>query len=159
MLFLEICRRFNSSKIPYMVVGGYALSLHGIVRATVDVDFVVSLKERHLGKAETILQELNLTSRLPITSKEVASFHAEYYRQRNLIAWSFTNLRNPIEQVDLLIFPPLKSLKKQIISVYGTKIPVATPESLLKMKTTSGRPQDKLDIIRLKELLNEKGKR
>jgi len=38
MLFYEICDAFKKNKIPYAIVGGYALALHGIVRATIDIE-------------------------------------------------------------------------------------------------------------------------
>ena len=146
----------NEVQVPYLVVGGYALALHGIVRATVDVDIVVSLKEKHLIKVEKVLHDLGLQSRLPIDAKEIAQFHKEFRVKRNLIAWSFVDFKDPTRQVDILIYPPIRLLKSEIISVHGTKIRVATKRSLLAMKQAADRPQDQLDIQKLKEALSEK---
>lgn len=158
MLLLELIGSFDREKIPYILVGGYALALHGIVRATMDVDFVVSLEESHLMKAEQALRELGLQSRIPVRAKDLAEFHEEYRKHRNLIAWSFVDFQNPSRQVDLLIYPPIRALKSEIISVHGTRIRVATKKALLKMKRAANRPEDQLDILRLEEALREEKK-
>lgn len=157
MLLYEIADAFEKEKVPYALVGGYALALHGIVRATVDVDFVVSLKEKHLEAAEKILLKLGLTSRLPLRAREVSQFHEEYRTKRDLIAWSFVDFKDPSRQVDLLIFPLIKDVKSELISVHGQKIRVATKKSLLAMKRLANRAEDQLDIKKLEEAIrNEK---
>jgi len=49
---VQITRRiavvFEKLKIPYYVVGSLASSLHGIPRATADVDLMADIKEQHL---------------------------------------------------------------------------------------------------------------
>lgn len=82
----------------------------------------------------------------------------EYRKERNLIAWSFVDSRNPSRQVDLLIYPPLRSLKSELISVHGIKIRVATKATLLEMKRAANREEDQLDIKRLEEALHAKKK-
>lgn len=157
MLFLRLIESFNKQKIPYVLVGGYALALHGIVRATMDIDLVVSLTENNLLKAEKVLKNLGLQSRIPVGAKEIAQFHEEYRTHRNLIAWSFVNFKDPTQQVDLLIHPPIASLKTQLISVHGLKVKTATKPCLLEMKQLSNRIQDQSDIQALKEAIeNEK---
>lgn len=156
MFLVDVATAFIDAKVPFTLVGGYALALQGIVRATVDIDFVVSLKIDHLKAAERALANLGLTSRLPITATDVAHFHEEYRTKRNLIAWSFVDFKNPSRVVDLLIYPPLSSVKAEIKVVAGIPIRVATKQSLLKMKLTANRAADQLDIINLQELINAK---
>lgn len=157
MFFLDLIKKFEEEKVPYILVGGYALALHGIIRATMDVDLVVNLTEPHLERAEQVLGSLGLQSRIPVTAKEISQFHEEYRKVRNLIAWSFVDYKDPTRQVDLLIHPPLRSLKSQLISVHGTKVRVATKKTLLNMKRVANRPEDQLDIARLEEaILDEK---
>lgn len=154
---MELVLAFESAHIPYVLVGGYALALHGIVRATVDIDLVISLRESELQKAEDALKRLGLTSRIPVSAKEIANFHEEYRTNRNLIAWSFVDYKNPARQVDLLLFPAIKSVQSQTIKVHGQSVRVATKKALLKMKELANRKEDQLDIEKLKEAIaNEK---
>lgn len=80
----------------------------------------------------------------------------EYIENRNLIAWSFVDFKNPTKQIDILINKDLKDLDIEYISFSGRKIPVASLKTLLKLKQEAGRPQDLVDIENIKRKLNEK---
>lgn len=155
MLILDLVSQLEAAKIPYVIVGGYALAFHQIVRATVDIDLVVSLKEPDLESVEKILNKLGLKSRIPVRAKDIARFHQEYRKERNMIAWSFVDFQDPTRQVDLLIDPPLKTIKSELVSVHGRKVRIATKKSLLGMKRAANRPEDQMDILRLEEALRE----
>jgi len=40
-----LLRFFNENKIPYILIGGFALDIHGIIRTTQDIDFIVPLED------------------------------------------------------------------------------------------------------------------
>jgi hypothetical protein len=50
-------------------------------------------------------------------------------------------------------------LRYEIMEIEGQKIRVATPESLLKLKENTVRPEDKVDALFLNELLKRREKR
>lgn len=60
MFIYEITDAFSAAKLKFAVVGGYALALHGLVRATMDVDFVLSLTKEDFELAEKTLQKVGL---------------------------------------------------------------------------------------------------
>lgn len=151
MLVYEITDVFSKKKIPFAIVGGLALAFHGIVRSTVDVDLVINLSGLHLEKAEQALKEIGLQSRIPVRAKDIAAFREEYIRDRNLIAWSFVDFKNPLRQVDILINLSLENLPHQTFKVGGVRIPVATLQALAEMKKTAGRPQDLVDLEKIYE--------
>ncbi|MCI0409391.1 MAG: hypothetical protein L0191_12675, partial [Acidobacteria bacterium] len=91
MLLLRVIRALNEARVPYAVVGGYAVALHGAVRGTVDVDLVIRFKAVDFQRTERALVSLGLQSRLPITAAEVFQFREEYLQNRNLRAWTFIN--------------------------------------------------------------------
>ena len=156
MLLYQISDAFQKEKLPFAIIGGYALALQGIVRATIDVDLVLHLKLADYQKAEKILKTLGLQSRLPISADDVIKMRKEYIENRNLLAWSFVDYNNHANQVDLLITTDLKQLKIDFVRVAGRKLPVASLESLLKLKTLSNRPKDQIDIQNIKEKLYAK---
>ncbi len=156
MLIYELIDHFDRAKLKYAIVGGYALALHGLVRATMDVDFVLFLKLEDYELAEKTLLKMGLQSRLPIRAQEVFKMRKEYIEKRNLIAWSFVDFKDPSKQVDILINKDLKDLKTEKISVGGRKISVVSLRQLLQMKIETGRPQDLIDIENIKAKLNEK---
>ena len=156
MLLYELTDAFEKAHLKYAVIGGYALALHGLVRATVDIDFILSLTQKDFELAEKVLAQLGLKSRLPVRAQDIIKMRKEYIENRNLLAWSFVDYKNPARQVDILITKDLKRLKVQTISVAGRKINVATLAELLKMKMEAGRPKDLIDIQSIKDRMNEK---
>ncbi len=159
MFLYEITDEFERQKLKYAIVGGYALAIHGIVRATMDVDIVLHLLQSQFELAELALKKLGLTSRLPIRAQDVIKLRKEYIENRNLIAWSFVDFQNPSRQVDILITKELSDLKPVKIKVGNRKINVASLEDLLKMKQEAGRDQDLIDVKNIREKLSEKKKK
>lgn len=156
MLLYEIVDILKKYKLKYALVGGYALALHGIIRATMDVDIVLNLTLSDFERAEKALMQIGLKSRLPIRAQDVIKMRKEYIENRNLIAWSFVDYQNPSRQVDILITENLSDLGVESISVSGRKISVVSLEGLLKMKLKANRDKDQLDIKLIKEKLSEK---
>jgi len=155
-MLYEVTDALSAAKLKYALVGGYALALHGIVRATVDIDLVLRLTQNDFELAEKALNKIGLQSRLPIRAQDVIKMRREYIENRNLIAWSFVDYKNPMRQVDILITKSFDELEVEKISVGGRKISVISLKELLKMKSEAGRPQDLLDIKNIKAKLNEK---
>ncbi|MHB1948967.1 MAG: nucleotidyltransferase domain-containing protein [Gammaproteobacteria bacterium] len=148
----KVCACFEKYKIPYAIVGGYAVALLGATRGTVDVDFITRLEEQIFLKIEEAFKSLGFVSRLPVTAKEVFMFRQEYIEKRNLIAWSFYNPRNPLEIVDIIITENLDDFTTVNRTLDGQKIKVLSKADLIRMKKKSGRPQDLIDIEALEKL-------
>lgn len=158
MFLYQVITEFKKNKVQYAVVGGFALALHGLVRATMDIDFVIKLDLKNFELAEQSLKNLGLTSRLPVRAQDVFKMRKEYIENRNLIAWSFANPTNPFEQIDIIITTDLSEIEIEPIAFSGLKIPVISLESLIEMKRQAGRPQDLLDIENIKRSLHEEEK-
>lgn len=152
MFIQRVCLALEKANVPYAVVGGYAVALHGAIRGTVDVDVAIQWSLKNLQNAEKAFKEMGLISLIPITAEIVFNFREEYIKNRNLIAWNFYDPSNPLNRVDLLINYDLGSQEtKKIETSLGT-IPILSLEELIKMKTASGRPQDLEDVKALKSL-------
>ena len=153
MTFLEkVCAALNKNNVHFAIVGGYAVALHGAVRGTVDIDFVVKWQLDTLSRAEESLTQMGLVSRLPLQASDIYYFRDEYIENRNLIAWNFYNPGNVAEQVDVIINFELADDMVKKINVGSTVIPVLNIKSLIGIKRKSGRDQDLLDIDALKRL-------
>ncbi|MDZ4785027.1 MAG: nucleotidyltransferase [bacterium] len=152
MFILKLIRALKKAKIKYAIAGGHAVSLHGAVRGTMDVDIVVEHKEKFFLKLEEIFHKLGLESKLPVSAKEVFNFREEYKKNRNLLAWSFVNPNYPIEIVDVLLTDDLSKLKTIEFKIQGEELTVVSKADLIKMKKRSGRPQDIEDVKALEEI-------
>ncbi|VAW94233.1 hypothetical protein MNBD_GAMMA19-1230 [hydrothermal vent metagenome] len=155
MFLLALTNALDKHRVKYALVGGYAVALHGAVRGTVDVDIVIQLKQSAFNKAEQALMELGLQPRLPVSADDVFLFREEYIKNKNLIAWSFSNPDNPTEILDIIITEDLNDMEPVIKNVMGKNIRVADIASLIAMKTRSGRPQDIEDVKALQKILSE----
>jgi len=152
MFLKRLCKKLDDKKVAYALVGGYAVALHGAVRGTVDIDFVIQWNQDNLRGAEEVLKELGLVSRLPINATEVFRYRDEYINNRNLIAWNFYNSSNMAEQVDIIIDFNLSKHSVVNMVIGEDKVNVISIEQLIKMKRKAGRPQDLADIEALEKL-------
>lgn len=152
MFITRLCNALKEHNVPYAIVGGHAVALHGAIRGTIDIDFVTRWNQANVSAAETALITLGLQSRLPLTANDIYHFRDEYIQNRNLTAWSFYNPTKLDEQVDLLIHFDLG--KKKVLSTHvdNTDIHYLNKKDLIKMKQQSGRPQDLADIEALEKL-------
>lgn len=68
----DLLRALADAKVPYCVVGGVAVNLHGIPRMTYDVDLVVPTTPEALRQIDDVLVALGLQCRLPIKLVDLA---------------------------------------------------------------------------------------
>ena len=152
MLIEKVIKSLSQHKVQYALVGGYAVALHGAVRGTVDIDFIIALNQRSFRQTEKALNSIGLKSKLPIIADDVFNFREEYIEKRSLVAWSFTNPDNPLEIVDIIITEDAKQIKSVVKTFNGTRIKVIAIDALIKMKKKSARKQDIEDIKALEKI-------
>lgn len=148
----RICNFLNKESVPYAIVGGYAVALHGAIRGTVDLDVIIAHTQKDFVACERALRDAGLIPRLPVTAVEVFQFRKEYIEKRNLIAWSFYNPKNPIEIFDVIIPHDLLSYRVIIKNMNGMPLKVLAIDDLIKIKLQAGRPQDLEDVKSLRSL-------
>jgi len=56
LVLADLLTRFKEYKVCYALIGGFALGAHGVVRATVDIDFLVSRDD--MASVGVIMHEL-----------------------------------------------------------------------------------------------------
>lgn len=152
MFLIKVVNALKDNKVNYAITGGYAVALHGAVRATVDIDIVVNISKDSFKKAEKALNSIRLQSKLPVNSEDVFNFRKEYIENRNMIAWSFVNDVDPTELVDIIITQDLKKIKTKRVKIIDSIINIVSIDDLIKIKEKSNRPQDIEDIKSLRKL-------
>lgn len=152
MFIHEVCEGLRKARVPYAVVGGYAVALHGVPRGTLDIDFVIRWSLKNLEHAEKAMRGLGLVSRIPVDAGSVFHFREEYIQNRHLIAWNFYDPRNPSRQVDIIITFDLAKLPTKTLTTASGKITVLAKKELIQMKKKSGRLQDLEDVKSLEAL-------
>ena len=158
MLYEELFRGLAAARIRYVVVGGVALVLHGVVRFTADLDLLVALDPENLDAFLEAMEDLGYKSKLPLRAKAFADpqMRAEWKEMRGMHVFTFYHPQRPVELVDVFIDEPIDfaavERDKRIFTARGVEIPAISIPHLKQLKTLSGRPQDLADIQALEEL-------
>lgn len=145
-LVLSVLRALGSHGVRYAIVGGVALNVHGLVRATVDIDVFVDPSEENIARLRAALRsvfddpnidEINaadLNGAYPAIQyvPPRGAFHIDILARLGQ-AYSFADIETEKRQVE------------------GIVVEVATPQMLYRMKRDTVRMQDRVDAARLRE--------
>jgi hypothetical protein len=144
---LAVFRALAQEGVRYKVVGGVALNLHGIVRATEDLDLFI---DPEAGNVERLKRALKAVYGDPHIDEISADDLAGDYPAIQYVPPDGTF------SVDLLArlgtafdYAGIEAADQM---VEGIAVPVATPRMLYRMKKDTVRPQDRADADRLKRL-------
>jgi hypothetical protein len=139
-LLSRLAGAFDGAHIPYMVIGGQAVLLHGEPRLTRDIDVTLGVTAGELARVLSVTEPIGLLPAVP----DVEAF----VRRTNVLPLmdESTSIR-----VDLIFsFTPYESeaIHRAIGVQFGdTTVRFAAAEDLLVHKLVAGRPRD-LDDVR-----------
>lgn len=144
--------------IRYVLVGGFALQLHGFQRATYDIDLALALDETNLNRFVEFAQHLGLKPVMPVplVSLNNPSLLEQWHREKGMLAFALRSEQADATVVDLLIQPevPFADLIQRAtqVQVLGNTLPIASLEDLITMKRAANRPKDQIDLLALEKL-------
>lgn len=70
-IFKKLFSQLNANHVRYLVVGGVAVNLYGIERATADIDMVLALNKENLQKFIEVAKSLGLKPKIPIRLEDL----------------------------------------------------------------------------------------
>lgn len=151
--FFAIIRRLSEAKIKYAVVGGVAAIIHGVPRATFDLDIVLQFSPSNVKKFNKILKEFHLSPLVPINPLELSDKkkRSEWIRKKNAGVINFRDQKNAFN-LDVVLIYDYDKLKKVKIEIEGVKFEVIDKDELIRIKSRAGRDIDIRDVKNLKEL-------
>ncbi|NQU17485.1 MAG: nucleotidyl transferase AbiEii/AbiGii toxin family protein [Candidatus Saganbacteria bacterium] len=158
MYYLEVFDKLNKAKVRYLVVGGVALVLHGVVRLTADLDLFVDLNANNLEKLLKALKELGYKPKLPVNPKDFAdnTIREKWVKEKNMKVFSFIHSKDDFKVIDIFANEPIPFNKaysnKQTLKAEGIGIKTISFRDLITLKKISAREQDLKDIEMLEEL-------
>jgi hypothetical protein len=123
VFYLELFRALQAHEVRYLVVGGLAVNLYGVERATMDVDLMLAMDTENLTRFIRAARGLGLT---PVPPVQLESLAEEETRTE---AWS-----HRVEK-----------------SVAGLTVQLACLDDLIRMKASTGRQRDRSDIEALEK--------
>lgn len=158
--YLDLFKSLNDGDVRYVVVGGVAVVLHGVVRNTADVDLIVQLDPENIEKFNQCMVTLGYQPRLPIDPKQlsIVSVRKDWLESRNMQVFSFFHSKDQYKIVDVFVDEPIafKNLYQDKINVpvQDIMVPLASLEHLKYLKRLAGRPRDLADIDSLNNMEN-----
>src|SRR4030042_5417839 len=139
----ELLNLFEKHKIRYLVVGAYAVMKYSEPRFTKDLDLWIATDTENAVSVYAALKEFGA----PLSNLTSDDFtHQDYFYQMGI----------PPLRVDIMMSIPGVEFEeawknREVVELDNLKIPFISRSDLIRAKAASGRPQDKIDIDRLKE--------
>jgi hypothetical protein len=145
--FKEFIQLLNKNNVKYLVVGGYAVAMHGFPRYTGDIDFWVNPDKENAEKLVKTLYEFGFGS-LDISIND-------FTKENSIVQLGFPPERiDIITSVDGLTFDDCWKEKKEVVSE-EILIDYISLHHLIINKKASGRDKDLLDLKNLPVDLNK----
>ncbi len=139
--FKEFLQLLNKNKVKYLVVGGYAVALHGHPRYTKDLDIWIYVNKSNTERLLKTLHEFGFSS----LDLELNDF---------MTPGNVVQLGTPPNRIDLLTsvdgveFESCYDSKFEV-EIEGLRVNFINLEDLKKNKKASGRHQDLADLENL----------
>lgn len=146
--FKEFIDFLNANSVKYLLVGGWAVGIHGYPRATKDIDFLIAVDNSNLQKLKKAFYQFGA----PTIDMSHFKVPGNFFRMG----------RSPV-QIDIITdaagidFKDCYERRKKII-VDGTGITVLSRDDLIKNKRATGRTQDLADAESLEKWKKKKKK-
>ena len=143
--FLVLLRALNREGVEYVVVGAVALGLHGLARATEDVDLFVRPTPENVAGLKRALS--TVWSDPEIETIDASQLAGEYPIIRYGPPDGAFTLDILARLGERFAFDDIESV---VVELEGEPVPVATPRMLYVMKRDTVRPLDHADAAALR---------
>lgn len=137
---INLCRYLNDKNVKYLLIGGFAVILHGFVRGTKDIDLLVEPSKENIRELKKAMSNLPDKVVLQVDDDDVIKYQVVRIADEIVV-----DLMSKAGGIDYNT--AVKDVEYRIVE--GVKIPVANKQILIKMKETF-RNSDKMDVDYLK---------
>ena len=146
---LDLCSALNRERARYVLVGGFAVILHGFVRSTKDVDLLVDPSAENIQAVKRAMATLPDNAAALLADDEVLEYQVVRVADEIVVDLMAAACGVTYSEATAGI---------EIFTVQGVKIPVASKELLIRTKDTI-RESDALDVRFLHLRIEEEKKR
>ena len=139
--FSEFLRLLNRHEVDYLLIGGFAVALHGYPRATADMDVWVARNTQNAGRIVAALREFGFD--IPTLTAEL------FLDPDHIVRMGNAPLRiEVLMNIDGVDYEECAS-RSIVHLVNGSPIPVISLDDLKMNKRASGRAKDLNDLENL----------
>jgi hypothetical protein len=154
----DILRALTDSGVQFVLVGGFAVQLHGFVRTTIDLDLVLAMDDMNLIKFIDVAKQFGLAPIIPVSidllrnAKQIDQWHKE----KGMLAFALREPQVAGSVIDVLVRPEVTFDKLQAdaatVDLFGRTVRIASIDHLLFMKRIANRPKDRIDVEALEKI-------
>lgn len=144
--FTQLTEALNRQEVDYAICGGWAMAIHGLPRATIDIDLLI------LSENLADVQEIAGRFGYDVEGKPL-HFHDGLIEIRRIS--KIDQESNRLFTIDfLLVTEELKGIweNRELIEWENGELWTVSREGLIEVKTISDQEQDLVDIKKLREL-------
>lgn len=143
----RVFRAFEEAGVEYVLIGATAMGFHGLVRATEDIDLIVKATPENIGRL-----------RAALSSAYEGDPHIDEIADADLLG-DYPAVRYYPPSGDLYFdvltrlgeMARFENVESEIKEFAGTRVPVATPAALYRLKRDTVRAKDRDDAAALRE--------
>lgn len=142
----DIFRSFQKHKVKYVIIGGIASTLHGVPRATFDLDILIEAAPDNARRLLDALLDSGLGTASLTNAEDILTHEITVFKDR--------------VRIDVQTSTPGVSFqdawnRRQIMNYHGQEFFVLSKDDLIASKRAAGREVD-LEDVRLLELAEDK---
>ena len=158
MFYEDLFRKLKSDGVRFVVVGGVALVLHGVVRLTADLDLMVEMSRNNLTRFISAVQEMGYQPKPPVRAEEFIdpAKRKSWKEEKGMLVFSFFHPEEQGNLIDVFVDEPIHfdevERDRKVIKAGDIEIPIVSIDHLKRLKRISSRPQDLADIEALEAL-------
>lgn len=146
---LSILAALNEQQVEYVLIGGAALNIHGIVRATRDVDLFIAPNHENVERLKEALRSIWDDPHIEEISADDLCGDYPAVRYGPPVGSVFLDILTRLGQAF-----EYDALEFEELTLEGTVVRVATPRMLYRMKKDTVRPIDRADAQALREFFD-----
>jgi predicted nucleotidyltransferase len=145
--FQEFIELLERNRVRYLIVGGYAVGLHGFPRYTGDIDFFIAISEANAKQVLKSFEDFGFG--------DLGLSETDFLEEEVVVEIGREPLKIQIlTGIDGVTFEECWEDRKEV-NLSGMSIPFIGIESLIKNKAASPRAKDKIDLEELKRIKGE----
>jgi len=144
---LRVLRAFESAGLEYVLIGATAMGFHGVVRATEDLDLFIKATAENVERLRAALKvaydgDPHIDD---ITAADLLGDYPaiRYYPPTGDLYFDVLTRLGEASSFE--------TVASEVKEVDGTRVTVATPSALYRMKKDTVRPKDHQDAAALRE--------
>ena len=159
--YQKILTSLSRARVRYLVAGGIAMNIHGLERATHDIELIIFLERENILRFLRVMKRLGYCPKIPVKPEEFANekLRQSWIDEKNMVVFSFMHPKNPFEVVDVFVYHPrpfhemFRVSKKASLS--GFTVNAVGLRDMLFLKEKASRPKDEMDIRYLRNIIRK----